>query len=237
MFDAILRRPFWWLILLVVLPQIAASIVNIAYNSTFAGSTVATDAYPSSGCTHGATCLTDAQLQTEIAKVVKAHSWPQGDGTSMYFLFTPQNVNSCFDAGSTQCSYSYYCAYHGSFSPTGGQIIYANQPYNDVSGCTAGQKPNGNAADPTINVVSHEHNEAITDPSLNAWYDAAGYEIGDKCAWDFGAVNGPNGAEYNQTINSHHYFLQREYDNASHLCLQMPAGVVAPTVTSVTPNR
>ncbi len=34
MFAPILRRPFLWLILLVVLPQVAASIVNIAYNST-----------------------------------------------------------------------------------------------------------------------------------------------------------------------------------------------------------
>ena len=43
-------------------------------------------------------------------------------------------------------------------------------------GCDEGQYPNGssNHADPTINVTSHEHNEAITDPQLNAWYDAAG---------------------------------------------------------------
>jgi serine/threonine protein kinase len=34
MFDRILRRPFLWLVLLVILPQIAGSIVNITYNST-----------------------------------------------------------------------------------------------------------------------------------------------------------------------------------------------------------
>ena len=34
MVAPILRQPFWWLIALVVLPQLAASIVNIAYNST-----------------------------------------------------------------------------------------------------------------------------------------------------------------------------------------------------------
>jgi serine/threonine protein kinase len=34
MFDRILRRPFLWLVLLVILPQVAGSIVNITYNST-----------------------------------------------------------------------------------------------------------------------------------------------------------------------------------------------------------
>jgi hypothetical protein len=34
MFARILRRPFVWLVVLVVLPQLAASVVNIAYNST-----------------------------------------------------------------------------------------------------------------------------------------------------------------------------------------------------------
>ena len=32
-------------------------------------------------------------------------------------------------------------------------------------------------------VEGHELAEAITDPLLNAWYDAGGNEIGDKCAW------------------------------------------------------
>ena len=51
-------------------------------------------------------------------------------------------------------------------------LIYANQPYAAYStGCTSGERPNNNAADDTINVTSHEHNEAITDPHLNAWWD------------------------------------------------------------------
>jgi hypothetical protein len=28
--------------------------------------------------------------------------------------------------------------------------------------------------------------EALTDPHLNAWYDANGAENSDKCAWTFG---------------------------------------------------
>ena len=35
-------------------------------------------------------------------------------------------------------------------------------------------------------VASHEIREAVTDPGdngQNAWYDSAGYEADDKCAW------------------------------------------------------
>jgi len=36
------------------------------------------------------------------------------------------------------------------------------------------------------NVSGHELSEALTDPHLNAWYDANGQENSDKCAWTFG---------------------------------------------------
>jgi hypothetical protein len=124
---------------------------------------------------------------------------------------------------------------------TSSGAIYANQPYAASSlypgNCDERQYPNGNDADATINVTSHEHNEAITDFGGNAWYDSQGYENGDKCAWDFGSVSGANGAEYNQTINGHHYFLQREYSNDGHQCVQTysvtPPG--PPTVASFSP--
>jgi hypothetical protein len=91
-------------------------------------------------------------------------------------------------------------------------------PYADTvpAACDAGYHPNGNDADATINVTSHEHNETITDEQGNAWYDHAGYEDGDKCAWKFGAVSGSS----NQTINGHHYILQLEYSNADRGCVQ-----------------
>jgi hypothetical protein len=37
------------------------------------------------------------------------------------------------------------------------------------------------------NVSGHELSEMLTDPNLNAWYDSAGAENSDKCAWTFGA--------------------------------------------------
>jgi hypothetical protein len=36
------------------------------------------------------------------------------------------------------------------------------------------------------NVSGHELSEALTDPHLNAWFDANGQENADKCAWSFG---------------------------------------------------
>ncbi len=210
---------------------------GIRYNSAFGGSYTDASAFPASGCSlyEGdiSECLTDSQIIAEVNKVTASQGWIH-NGTNMFFVFTPIGVGSCFDNGSA-CAYTGYCAYHGHANSG---AIYANQPYAKHSGCDQGQYPNGNDADPTINVVSHEHIEAITDPQLNAWYDAAGYEIGDKCAWDFGTLSGTKGAKYNQTINSHHYFLQREYSNNGSACVQTygGGGGSAPQITSFSPT-
>jgi len=197
---------------------------SIHYSSTFGGAYTDTTAFPSSGCPiyEGdiTECLTDAQIQTEVDNAISHNGWTR-NGTNMFFVFTPAGVGSCFDSSGGTCAYTAYCAYHGD---TNSGAIYANQPYAAHAGCDEGQYPNGssNQADPTINVTSHEHNEAITDPQLNAWYDASGEEIGDKCAWNFGPLSGPGGGEYNQTINGHHYFLQMEWSNTNptNQCVQ-----------------
>ncbi|HKD95607.1 MAG TPA: hypothetical protein VKB43_12950, partial [Gaiellaceae bacterium] len=186
-----------------------------AYQVSFGGSVVDTDPYPANGCTDGPlpVCLTDAQLQTEIDKVISAHGWQAGLSNE-FFIFTPPPVGSCFDAGGAFCAYSYYCAYHGSFTSSlgNGTVVYANQPYAAQpaapAACDTGARPNGDDADPTINLISHEEIESITDPLLNAWYDASGLEIGDKCAWNFG----PNAGD-NEQIGTGHYNLQQEWSN------------------------
>ena len=69
-------------------------------------------------------------------------------------------------------------------------------------------------------MVSHEHNEAITDPLGNAWYDSRGYENGDKCAWTFGTALGTTGlGQYNQAIGNGKYYLQREWSNKTSSCV------------------
>jgi hypothetical protein len=221
----------------------------IAYHSAFGGALVDTQPFPASGCSDAGlpVCLTDAQLQAEIDRVIGVKGWSAGN-THQFFMFTPKTVGSCFDSGSTICAYSYYCAYHGDFTSSHGHgtIVYANHPYTSAtgapSGCDIGQRPNGDDADPTINVVSHEHNEAITDPLLTAWYDASGYEDGDKCAWDFGGPLGATGGantSYNEQIGPGKYYLQQEWSNKTSdpttgslgTCLERYAPVVVLTGT------
>src|SRR3954462_2167790 len=166
----------------------------VQYRSTFAGSVLDTNPLPASGCTdtYTSVCLSDAQLQAEIQHVMAAHGWTGGP-THLFFLFTAKGIGSC--AG-TDCAFSSYCAYHSWIGSGSSATMYANQPYADTapSACDAQSHPNGDDADATINVASHEHNEAITDPQGSAWYDVTGYENGDKCAWDFGRSIGSTGS-------------------------------------------
>jgi hypothetical protein len=69
-------------------------------------------------------------------------------------------------------------------------------PYTgtNLSACGVSTSPNHDFdADSTINFTSHEQMEAATDPHLNALYDLAGYDIVDKCAWQFGTTNSQGG--------------------------------------------
>ena len=109
-------------------------------------------------------CVTDLQIQSEINSVITAQGWPRGTG-NVYFLFTPQNVGTCYGSS---CSYRDFCAYHGYFGSGANTVLYATIPYAASSpvNCGSGQSPNGDDADSTINLVSHEHAEVITDPQL-----------------------------------------------------------------------
>ena len=192
------------------------------YNSAFAGYVVDTNPYPANGCRDRYTsiCLSDTQIQTEIQNVMSAKGWTGGESTE-FFLFTPAGVGSC--AGRS-CAYQNYCAYHSWIGSGSNAILYANQPYGAWSGgvftCDSGQRPNNNDADATINLISHEHNETITDQQGNAWYDSQGAENGDKCAWNFGtALGGNSGSYYNQVINNNNYYLQQEWSNKSSGCV------------------
>ncbi len=215
---------------------------NVLYSSAFGGSYLDTQALPTNGCTDTvpatSACLTDSQIIAEIQRVATLNSWTRNK-TTMFFMFTAKNIGSCFDDGSA-CAFSDYCAYHGNIGTGSNALIYANQPYTMTapSACDAGEHPNGDDADPTINVTSHEHNEAITDPLLTAWYDSFGYENGDECAWDFGTtLGGASGAKYNQLINGQKYYLQQEWSNSDNACV-LTYGVAGPppTVTSTSPS-
>lgn len=198
---------------------------KIAYSQHFGGSTTTTDTYPANGCpTYSAmaVCLTDAQIQREVSRVISVKGWTPGP-TKAFFMFLPNGIGTCTDASGSQCAFTTFCAYHSWVGSGANATVYANMPYADTfpAACSTGQRPNGSDADDELNVTSHEHREMIEDLLGNAWYDAAHYEGADKCAWTFGASLGSTATgKYNQVINGHYYWLQEEWSNARPGCVQ-----------------
>lgn len=182
---------------------------NIANTSAVGGTWTDTSAY-SSGT------LQDSDIQAEVSKAIAANNWPTGVGNE-YFVFLAQGENEC---NGSSCSFSTYCAYHGDYSLSGSTVLYAAMPYagTDLSGCgiqTGSGTPNGAATDAEISISSHEMMETVTDPLLNAWFDATGSEIGDKCAYTYG----PTAADGSDiSINGHPYIVQEEFSNSALGC-------------------
>ena len=225
----------------------------ISYSSTFAGTYVDTNRYPKNGCddtSKGVTdpvCLTDAQIGTELQNVLATKGW-HGSTTTMFFILTPDGVGSCFFPGNAgdpgqACTTDTYCAYHSGLVDSNNEpVIYGNEPFNaTINGCHNpgfGQGyPNNPDIDPSLNTISHEQNEAITDPWGDAWTNGSSAgENGDLCDFDFGSALGTVGGQpYNQVINGHDYSLQQEYSNDGAACVQrylgVPVNFGAPTVS------
>jgi len=156
--------------------------------------------------------LLDSNIQNEVRHAQAVNGWKSGIH-NIFFVFLASGENLCFDSSQSQCASNYFCAYHSYF---GSNTLYAAMPYAASFSCNPGSSPNHNDADQTINVSSHEQIEAATDPLLNAWYDNSGFEIGDKCAWKFGARNA-SGADV--TWNGHGYIVQKEWDNKKASCV------------------
>ena len=224
-------------------------------------------------------CLFDEQLQQQLTTFIDEQQLPVGP-TQLYFLLLPHKVATCLkeeEEGEQVCSNNFFCAYHSYIAPgTASEIIYADIPFSlldsgDAKGCQDDgnpgiQQPNpDNAggkdtetrfADVALKYISHEYIEAATDPLLNAWFDANGLEIGDKCngvtpdeeedgiGYDKNAflptLGGSAGSDdlFNQSIGTGSYYLQSEWDNAAKACLMKPLALSAagftPTSASTT---
>jgi len=190
---------------------------------------VDTTAYPASGCKDSATpagCLSDAQLQAEIKKVIALKGWPASGINNLYFIYTAKGEGSCFGS---DCANVTYCAYHSAYGTQAAPTLYAHVPYANDAGCHVPKSPNNNIdADSAASITSHELIEAITDPLVGfatvygpplAWYNSSAGEIGDICNAQVG-TNSYGGGTANQSWNGHLYELQMEYSNAKHACVQ-----------------
>lgn len=87
----------------------------ISNASTFGGAFVDTTAFVNTCSAQYAgtplvvtTCLTDADIQAAVARDIAAKAWPVG-GSSVFMVFLPRGIGSCYNTASTQCAYTAYC--------------------------------------------------------------------------------------------------------------------------------
>jgi len=154
------------------------------------------------------TSLSDNQIEQIVSDTNPT------DSNAVYFVLTGPDVT----ASSGFCTS--YCGWHTHATIGGRDIKYAfvgDAASQCPSSCTAqSTSPNGDiGADGMASVVSHELEEAVSDPDLNAWYDRRGQENADKCAWTFGTeYTVSNGSKANMRLGSLDYLIQRNWVNA-----------------------
>lgn len=173
-----------------------------------------TDAYPARDTTNcpyvGSgypTCITDTQLQSELAHEVAARGLPSDGPASgpygassvpasapVYLLVLPSDVNVCVTANGVQCASTTMCAWHSSAAGGGNALFYGviptwvvrpggNPKACQSDGYSAVQEPNGSPADVVLKYMNHEDIEILTDPTGFGWYDNSGplNEVADNC--------------------------------------------------------
>lgn len=157
--------------------------------------------------------LSDAAITNIVADTLTKGHLPT-DENAVYFVLTAKDVT----ATSGFCTN--YCGWHWYANMSGANIKFSfvGNPDRCPNACeqqpTA--SPNGNpAADAMASTIAHELEEAATDPNLNAWYDAKGWENADKCAWTFGKTYTlANGSQANMKLGARHYLIQQNWVNA-----------------------
>jgi hypothetical protein len=133
------------------------------------------------------TNVTDSTVQSEVNRYFSGGHGAYNSGTIYEVVIPPTSYSS--SGGSTSCGGPSlaYCAYHGHFSGTGGDVKYSIEPYPSCSGCkVSGWTDVLNAE----RFFCRETREAVTDPDLNAWWDSSGNECDDKCGMPFIGTNG-----------------------------------------------
>ena len=120
--------------------------------------------------------ISDSKIQQYLAGLF-ANGSELADPTVLYGLYFPKGMKISLQGG---VSCSSFCGYHSHFTYNGQLIKYAAFPYTDCRACSVTGKT---VADILTIVTSHEIREAVSDSLGSAWYDAAGYEADDKCAW------------------------------------------------------
>ena len=161
------------------------------------------------------TRLRNSRISAAISAQLTSGGLPT-DPNGVYLFITSSDVSE-----SGFCTQ--FCGFHTHQTLNGADIKWAFVGNTDrcQSACSIqATGPNSPAAgvggaDGISNVITHESEETITDPDLNAWFDSAGNEDADKCNFKFGPTStAGNGARFNQTFGGHNWMIQMEWENS-----------------------
>lgn len=162
------------------------------------------------------TKLRNSKISAAISTQLTSGGLPT-DPNGVYLFITSSNVSE-----NGFCSS--FCGFHTHQTLNGADIKWAfiGNPDRCQSACeiqsTGPNSPSAGVggADGIVDVITHESEESITDPDLNAWFDNSGNEDADKCNFKFGPTQtAGNGAKFNQTFGGHNWMMQMEWENAN----------------------
>jgi hypothetical protein len=162
------------------------------------------------------TVLSDPGLTAVVSHTLQNGSLPV-DADGIYYVLSSADVDQKGGNGEFCVN---FCGFHrhATLSATDIKFAFVGNSARCLSNCASpnlGIGPNGNpGADAMASIMAHELNETVTDPDLNAWFDATGEEISDKCNFIFGSVfTAPNGAPANVTLGDRRFLIQKNWIN------------------------
>jgi hypothetical protein len=140
------------------------------------------------------------------------------DSNGIYVLLSSPDV--------TEGSFcSQYCGYHSYFTAgtTNYQFSFVGNPAQCPYDCISynyNTSPNGNiGVDGLASILAHEIVETMSDPLLDAWWDANGEENADKCSWDYGTTSQTStGAYYNIAVGVKKFLMQQNWNANTQAC-------------------
>jgi hypothetical protein len=155
--------------------------------------------------------LSDAGVKSVVSSAISTSKLP-ADVNGIYVVISSSDVKE------SSGFVTKYCGWHtrATIAATDIKFAFVGDPSTQGLGSCASQtatSPNANpGADAMVSVLAHELAEAATDPDLNAWFDAAGSENADKCAWTYGTTyKAANGALANMRLGSRDYLVQQNW--------------------------
>lgn len=142
-------------------------------------------------CTNPPTNVTDSAVRTQVNNYIASFGF---NASTIYEVVIPSTSYSS-NGASTSCGGPSlaYCAYHSWIGSGVNAKKYSIEPYPSCGGC---QVAGWSDVQDAEHFVCHETREAVTDPTGLGWYDSAGNEADDKCAWSPAPFIGTGGYAY-----------------------------------------